>query len=268
MIEENSVDKSNSRKIHRLQKITWSNYDDQHTQVEFPTFVFVDKEELKIKAIREVDVLLIDVLNFAQDSLHIPGPDEIHVSEQLDFKHIASFSVEEDGSPKLKLSQDWYTAAVRYVLSILSGNYQPDELVEFKEVGETRVFKVVAGLVIAYIISALGHEMYHARQAYQDPEYYEQTVSENWPHNFWSHWAKEKNNPELAARGMDSYISSLGERAASGFALRFVQEYKRKILSKKDQERLIVEKLFLSGADSAVEILKKEIIERAKTSFD
>lgn len=247
------------RKKHKLQKISWPQHNEQYRQVDLLVPSFLKKEKALDKASSEFEDLLVDVLQFAREVLSVPGPQEIHIVEKKNQDEVGSFFIDEDRYPQMNLSQTWYNSVVQYVSSILTGEREPDDLMEFGENGTKKVFKKATGLLVGYIVSTIGHEMYHARQAYQDPEYYTQTVNGNWPYRFWSKWGEEKENPELAKRGRSSYNNSLGERSATGFSLRFFIEYKKKILSKEDCNRSSVEKLFLVGADETANALKQKI---------
>lgn len=261
MIEDNSSKQINSEKNHKLKKIIWPIHEKQHKEIDFSSIVDLKEVEVKQKSIDEINSFLIDILQFAQTVLSTPGPNALHISAELDIDVIATFSIDDERIPQIDLSKIYYDSIINHISLILSKKYSPNKIVSFGENGEIKeVFKIGVGLVVSQVVSALGHEMYHSRQAHQDYKYYQETAQENWPHLFWRQRAEATNNAELKNHGMDVYKNSLGERSANGFALRFVLEYKKKILAKNDKDRSLIEKLFLSGVDKAIEIFKKDFI--------
>lgn len=263
-MEDKNIDLSdNAPKIHKLVGINWPKYEKQGTEVLFPEKPPLSKEEARLKAGDEVENFIIDAHQFMKDVLSVHESNEIEIDGDLDIDHPGSFSVDNNGYPHLKLAKVWFDGAASHVSNILDRSILPDQRVKpDADNGETEEvkFKTGAGIVISYCIHSLAHEMYHARQAYQDPEYYHRTLSDNWPSNFWS----TQSDKNLRTHGMGVYNSSQGERAANGFALRFIQEYKKRILSKDDGDRSITEKLYLSGVDKLVDITKTEIKEQIR----
>jgi hypothetical protein len=237
-----------------------------NSKVTFPEKFSFNKIEAQTKAEQQVVNFLNDAHQFMRNALSIQNLDKIEVTKNLEGSGV--FRIDEDGSAHLRLSQEWFDTVTSYVSWLLEGKRQPDEKVELQSkpgVLEKMDYGVAVGAAISYITYVLAHEMYHARQAFQDPDYYNETLEENVNASVARGMSQEKGD-YWNKRAERIYNNSQGEKAADGFALRFLREYKKRLMSKNDNDRAAVEKLYLLGVDRLSNDLIAEIKERFRSN--
>ena len=261
----------------KLKPILWPKLvvsrEQEAREVVFPANLSLEKAAANERAEKEViqffnksTAMMADVLSLPElKELEIETPEKIMSANQ---ESMASFGVDDEDFAHIKFSKQYLDIIVSNVSDLLDGKKLPDDIVKTggKEPEKIK-YMIKTGGAISLCIHALAHEMYHARQALQDPDYYDETLREGTKSEALRNMSKEKDDV-WERMGLRIYYDSRGERGANGFATRFLKEFKKKIMLIDDQDRSIVEKLFLSGVDPVVEDLVGEIKERYQKKPD
>lgn len=248
------------KRRHTLKKIQWPEIVSGQEFVSDP--VFTDKYSLDeaaagLKADKDVKALLEDGLQMLRQVLSVPNFGDYKVGNDMPGS-LAFLRLEADGHPILEMSDQMLKFITESESQILRGKRDPEELVEVGEDKNEEIkFKTWAGAGVALALQSLAHEMYHVRQVFQDMKYYKQTEAENRYARAILEEAKE--NPALKRIALGIYHRSEGEHAAEGFSIRFVKEYKKRLLAKKADELSVAEKLYICGVDELVKTVFEDI---------
>lgn len=105
------------------------------------------------------------------------------------------------------------------------------------------------------LLLALAHEMYHARQADQDQQYFLRTEHANYVSQMLEKGLLKKGTP-------DPYLTDMGEKSANAFGIRYVKEKIKLIQQKAIKSPL--EEILLLGYEREIEGEIRELAQRSK----
>lgn len=235
--------RNRSPEQHSLRKLVWPQVEQSPLEGDLlaPQFP-LEKEAAWNKAEAEVVELLRDALGMLEYVLSIPKQ-TIELTD-MPPESPAAFYLDEQGEPHVLLSAKMGGEIVGCISAIYTKFVDPATVIESKRVQD------LVGRQIAWCIDCIAHELYHARQAHQDAQYYIETLRENLFINIAQHFSG-KEAETLTALGKKYYEHSAGEKAARAFAVRFILEFRKIVAAKAD--RSTADRLFLLGAESFIE---------------